>query len=195
MGRLVKFISCRKALRGSVKALAPLAFFAASVFATILPANATIDNSATASGTYSSTTTTYGPATASVLVAAPAPSIGVVKSAGPVVDTNADGKVDAGDTITYSFTASNLGNVTLTSVGVSDPKVPGITCTATTLAPGATTNCSAAPYVLTQVDLDAGRFKTRPLLLAHRRLAPWLPIFPIRQHWLVNNAKTVVALT
>ena len=196
MGSLAKYIDRRKALRGSVKALAPLALFVASVFGTVLPANATIDNSATVSGTYSSTTTTYGPATASVLVAAPAPSIGVVKTAGAVLDANANGKVDAGDTITYSFTASNLGNVTLTSVGVSDPKVSGITCASTTLAPGANTSCSAAAYVLTQADLDAGQVQNQATVSGTPPTGPVVtdlsdPTTPGPG----NNAKTIVALT
>ena len=43
----------------------------------------------------------------------------------------------AGSTIAYTFLVTNTGNVTLTSVGVTDPKVGAVTCPATTLAPGA----------------------------------------------------------
>jgi len=87
----------------------------------------------------------------------PAPAIGVVKTAGAIVDANSDGKVDAGDTIAYSFTVTNTGNVKLTTIGVIDPMVPGISCPATTLAPTLSTICTAAPYVLTQADIDAGK--------------------------------------
>ncbi len=41
---------------------------------------------------------------------------------------------------------------------MNDPTVGTVTCPATTLAPGASTVCTAAPYVLTQGNLDAGAF-------------------------------------
>ena len=61
----------------------------------------------------------------------------------------------AGSTIAYSFLVTNTGNVTLTSVGVSDPKVGPVTCPVTTLAPAASTTCTTT-YTLTQADVDAG---------------------------------------
>ena len=39
--------------------------------------------------------------------------------------------------IAYSFAVQNTGNVTLTSVGISDPQVGPVTCPVTSLAPGA----------------------------------------------------------
>jgi len=74
-------------------------------------------------------------------------------------DVNGNGVLDAGDRATYSFTVTNTGSTTLTGVKVSDPKLSGtaITCTPTTLAPGAQATCTAAaPYTLTQADVDAG---------------------------------------
>ena len=50
---------------------------------------------------------------------------------------------------------TNTGNVTLTGVVVDDPKVGTVTCPVTTLAPGASTTCTAT-YTLTQADVDAG---------------------------------------
>ena len=67
----------------------------------------------------------------------------------------------AGDTITYTFVATNTGNVTLHSVSISDP-LPGLAPLAcqtpipTTLVPGASTSCTAS-YEYTQADLDAGQ--------------------------------------
>ena len=65
----------------------------------------------------------------------------------------------AGTVLTYSYLITNLGNVTLTSVGVADP-LPGLSTVnchgVTTLAPGASVTCSAT-YTTTQADVDAGQ--------------------------------------
>ncbi|MGC3994264.1 MAG: GEVED domain-containing protein [Propionicimonas sp.] len=82
------------------------------------------------------------------------PAISLVKSAGAIVDNDGKGP-DAGDTVAYSFAVTNSGNVTLTSVAVSDPTVGTVTCPSTTLAPAATTTCTAT-YTLTQADVNAG---------------------------------------
>ena len=62
----------------------------------------------------------------------------------------------AGGTLPYTFVVTNTGNVTLSEIVVSDPLVTAVTCPVTTLAPGATTTCTAT-YRLTQADLDLGR--------------------------------------
>ena len=43
------------------------------------------------------------------------------KPAATPVDVNGNGRVDAGDTIAYSFVVTNTGAVTLTAVGVDRP--------------------------------------------------------------------------
>ncbi|MCW2858229.1 MAG: hypothetical protein JWR52_3844, partial [Marmoricola sp.] len=87
----------------------------------------------------------------------PVTTLTLVKSAGTPVDVNGNGRTDVGDTIAYSFTLTNTGTVTLTSVGVTDPKAGSVTCPVTTLAPGGSTTCTAdSPYVITQADVDAG---------------------------------------
>ena len=71
----------------------------------------------------------------------------------------ASDRADVGDRITYTLTASNVGNVTLTGVTVSDPKVGSLVCTPpqpATLAPGAQMVCTGT-HTLTQADIDAGR--------------------------------------
>ncbi len=77
------------------------------------------------------------------------PMLKIVKAAGgsPYV---------AGDTITYTFTVTNTGNVVVTGVGVDDPKLSGVTCTPTTLAPGAGASCTADAYTVTAADVVAG---------------------------------------
>ena len=77
------------------------------------------------------------------------PSLSIVKS------TSTSSYNAVGNTIAYSFVVTNTGNVTLTSVAVSDPKTAGVTCPVTTLAPGVSTTCSGT-HTVTQADLDAG---------------------------------------
>ncbi len=77
------------------------------------------------------------------------PAITLDKTAG-APSTNA-----AGGVVAYSFLVTNTGNVTLTSIAVGDSKVAVVSCPVTTLAPGATTTCTAS-YTLTQADVDAG---------------------------------------
>ena len=69
-----------------------------------------------------------------------------------------DTRADAGDQIVYTLTATNTGNVPLSGVTVSDPKLPGLVClpaVPVTLAPGASVTCTGT-YTLTQADVTAG---------------------------------------
>ncbi|WP_414052100.1 DUF7507 domain-containing protein [Macrococcus animalis] len=62
-----------------------------------------------------------------------------------------------GDTITYTFTVTNTGTVTLKDVKVTDAMFPeGITLATTTLKPGETTTGTASK-VVTQEDIDGGK--------------------------------------
>jgi len=89
-----------------------------------------------------------------------APSISLIKTG--TLDDGGDGIANAGDTIDYTFTVENTGNVTLNNVSVTDP-LPGlsaITCPSgnpiPALAVGATEDCTAS-YTLTQADIDSGQ--------------------------------------
>jgi uncharacterized repeat protein (TIGR01451 family) len=79
--------------------------------------------------------------------------IDVTKSG--VLDPGDDG-VDPGDVITFTVLVKNTGNVTLTSVSASDPKITTLTCDPTTIAPGETSTCTGT-YTITQDDIDAGK--------------------------------------
>ncbi len=89
------------------------------------------------------------------------PAIEVIKTAGPITDTNGDGFDSPGDQIVYNYTVKNTGNVTLTNVTLVDDNgtaiasddVP-VTLTQTTLAPNATTT-GTFTGTLTQVAIDA----------------------------------------
>ena len=60
-----------------------------------------------------------------------------------------------GDMVTYSYSVTNTGNVTIQNLAVSDDKIATVTCPVTSLEPGASTICTAS-YSITQSDLDAG---------------------------------------
>ena len=111
-------------------------------------------NNASVSGTTPSASTVTASATATKTIPQ-APTITLTKSAGSIVDNDANGH-DVGDTIPYSFVVKNAGNVTLTSIAVNDPKVGTVTCPTTTLAPNASTTCTAT-YTLLQTDVNTGR--------------------------------------
>ncbi|HTK44088.1 MAG TPA: hypothetical protein VL749_01890, partial [Patescibacteria group bacterium] len=65
---------------------------------------------------------------------------------------------EVGDIINYTIVATNIGNVTLKGVVVTDPKVADLVCTPATpvdLAPGDSISCTAS-HTVTQEDLDNG---------------------------------------
>ena len=84
------------------------------------------------------------------------PLLSIVKS-GSFVDGNSDGYANVGETINYTFTVKNEGNVTLTNVTVTDPKVT-VVGGPITLGVGETDSTTfTASYVITQADIDAGK--------------------------------------
>lgn len=75
-----------------------------------------------------------------------------------LVDGDGDALADLGERIDYSFAVSNTGNATLTGVSIRDPRLTArgvaVTCPAASLAPGASTTCTASVTV-EQRDIDA----------------------------------------
>ncbi|MBZ5738024.1 DUF7507 domain-containing protein [Nocardioides mangrovi] len=114
-----------------------------------------VDNTATTSGKATNNVTVTDTDSVSVLIPAK-PALTLDKTAGAITDVDGNGP-DAGDTITYSFKVTNTGNVPLNPVTVADTKVGTVTCPSGALAPGATVTCTAAAYVLTQADVNAGK--------------------------------------
>jgi uncharacterized repeat protein (TIGR01451 family) len=107
----------------------------------------TLTNTATATGTPPAVSST-----ASLTIpASQNPSLDLVKSA------SVSGFAAPGTSITYRYRVTNTGNVTLTSVGVTDPMpgLSGLSCPSPTLAPAVSETCTAT-YTTTQTDLDGG---------------------------------------
>jgi uncharacterized repeat protein (TIGR01451 family) len=61
---------------------------------------------------------------------------------------------NVGDTVSYTIVATNMGNVTLMNVAISDPNAVLTGCAPTNLAPGQSMTC-AATHVVTTADISA----------------------------------------
>jgi uncharacterized repeat protein (TIGR01451 family)/fimbrial isopeptide formation D2 family protein len=111
-----------------------------------------VDNTATA------TSDQVGPIEDSLSVpVARSPAVDLVKN-GTLQDANGNQLADAGETIDYTVTVTNTGNVTLTNVDVTDPLVP-LSCSpapvVATLPVGAAIDCTGS-LVVNQSTIDAG---------------------------------------
>ena len=89
----------------------------------------------------------------------PAPAISLTKTGtlDMTVVLPAD-EANIGDIINYTLTATNIGNVTLSNVSISDPLLGSLTCTPslpTSLEPTESLVCTGS-YTLDQDDLDQG---------------------------------------
>ncbi|MBW1297895.1 DUF7507 domain-containing protein, partial [Aquimarina litoralis] len=83
------------------------------------------------------------------------PQISISKT-GIFQDGNGDGLAQVGETILYTFNISNIGNVTITNISVSDPLVT-VTGNPINLDPGQSDNTTfTAIYSINQDDIDAG---------------------------------------
>ena len=77
--------------------------------------------------------------------------------AGAINDVNRDGRGDLGDTVTWTITVTNTGNVALGRVTATD-SYGSTVCRAAILKPGASSTCAATtPYQVTQGDVDASK--------------------------------------
>ena len=88
---------------------------------------------------------------------ADAASLLLTKHAATPVDVNHDGLTDAGDTIAYSFTVTNTGDLEIDNIGITDSKAGSVTCPQPSLASGDSEICTAdSPYTVTAADVTAG---------------------------------------
>jgi uncharacterized repeat protein (TIGR01451 family) len=118
-----------------------------------------IHNSATVTGKDPDGTSATSPPSKATVTAPARPALTVVKTADPTVITT------VGQVVTYSFLATDTGNVTIHDLKVEDtlaapagPAITKITCPVTTLAPGRSTTCTAT-YTVTQADITNGGVK------------------------------------
>ena len=73
-------------------------------------------------------------------------------------DLNGDGCANVGETISYTFSVTNQGNVTLSNISITDPLVI-VTGAQISLTPGQTDiNSFTAIYTVLQSDIDTGSF-------------------------------------
>ena len=114
-----------------------------------------VRNTASAGGTTVTGAAVLSPSTThDVTTVVAGPALAIVKSASP------DAGVTAGDDITYSFVVSNIGNVTIGAIGVTDAGLP-FTCPAAPLIPTASVTCTGPTHTVTQADVDHGSIATR----------------------------------
>ncbi len=99
-----------------------------------------------------------GPVTDDETVLVPTPTLTVDKPAPTNADEDGSGDVSAGDTLTYTMTATNSGTANLTNVVVSDSLITatGGTTPCALVAPGATCTLTGT-YVVTAADVAAGQ--------------------------------------
>jgi uncharacterized repeat protein (TIGR01451 family) len=120
------------------------------------PAMAVITNTVTATGTMNGSTVTDS-ATSNVDVQDAVPQMTVVKTG--TLNDGGDGSADPNDTITYTFTLKNTGNVTLQNVTLIDTGANLTGLPIPTLAPGATDTLTfTASHSLTAVEIATGSY-------------------------------------
>src|SRR5262249_54348718 len=71
-----------------------------------------------------------------------------------VVKASPTTSLSAPQTVGYSYLVKNEGNITVTGIALADSEATGLSCPATSLAPGLSMTCTAT-HVFTQAELDA----------------------------------------
>ena len=121
-----------------------------------------VTDTATAAGTgvIGGTSGASDPATATIPTAPATPLVAIAKN-GAVSPASRQTGARRGDTISYSYLVTNIGNVDLTSVAVDDPTLGPVTCPAPAapgLSPGDSLTCTAdQTYTVGQADVEAGQ--------------------------------------
>jgi uncharacterized repeat protein (TIGR01451 family) len=95
-----------------------------------------------------------GTASVTIMLPSPVPSTPAISV---TISTSPGSFSAAGQAMAYRYLVTNTGNVTLSSVGVTDTKVAAgqLSCPSSVITPGAGETCTDS-YTTTQVDVDAG---------------------------------------
>jgi len=126
-----------------------------------------IENTASAAGTTPGGSTPTSPTdTETVTLEEEVATLTIDKSS-VFTDTVADGINSVGDTVVYSFevTAPATNNIDINNIAINDATLaaltpaPTISCPLTTLAPGASTTCTASAYTITAADVANGEIE------------------------------------
>ncbi len=141
-----------------VTTLAPLASTTCTGTYTVTQADidaGSVTNAATASGTPPTGPRVTSALSIAVVTTAPSAALTVVKTATPARVT------EPGQMVTFHYLVTNTGTTPLSGVGATDILFSGsggrpvVTCPVTTLAPGASTDCTGM-YTVTRRDAAAG---------------------------------------
>ena len=115
---------------------------------------------ATGTGVIGGTSDPSDPATATIPTAQVAPLVAIAKN-GAVSPASRQTGARPGDTISFSYLVTNIGNIELTSVAVDDPTLGSVTCPAPAapgLSPGDSLTCTAdQTHTVSQADAEAGQ--------------------------------------
>ncbi len=144
-----------------VTTLAPRA--STTCTATYTVTQADLDNGSLADTATAHGTPPRGPAVDSAPDTLTIPAAGLVADISVVKSSTATTINSVGQVVPYAFLVVDTGSLSLSTVNVTDVLAPPsshanlspIVCPVTTLAPGASTTCSAT-YTVTQADLDNG---------------------------------------
>ncbi len=121
----------------------------------------TRSDTATATGTDGNADTSPPASSTATVNATANPAVSLTKT-GAVSPASDKGGAKVGDTVTYTFVVTNTGNVTLTTLTVTDPSDGGaVVCAppAVGLTPSASVTCSGTTtHTITQADVDAGSY-------------------------------------
>ena len=107
-----------------------------------------VTNIANATGTFNENTVTSNTVTATIK-AKQSPALTITKAADPSTFNT------TGDSITYTYTVTNSGNVPVSDIAVDDDKVSVVTISSDTLAPGASVT-GTGTYTITSADIKKG---------------------------------------
>ena len=110
--------------------------------------------------------TTTSPTASETIPADQDPAMTIAKAA------NFTDFTTAGEVVTYDYTVTNSGNLTITTdIDVTDDKIGTFTCHTGNLVPGASHTCTAS-YTITQADVDAGSVTNQAFATSGPLVAP-----------------------